>query len=136
MKQWYFYILENNGCTYAGVSPEPYRRLRQHNQEIKGGAKYATSKSPEWRHLCIVEGFRTKIEAMQFEWAVKHAPPRNVGGIISRIRKMYTVCCREKWTSKAPLAREVPLTIHWHLPIADHPVNTLPSYVNEQVTRH
>jgi predicted GIY-YIG superfamily endonuclease len=130
MRQWYFYILENNGCTYAGVSPEPYRRLRQHNQELKGGAKYTTSKPPGWRHICIVEGFRTKIEAMQFEWAVKHAPPRNVGGITSRIRKMYTVCCREKWTSRAPMANDVPLTIVWHVPIPF--TISLPNYVVEE----
>lgn len=128
--QWYFYLIQNGGCTYAGVSPDPVRRLRQHNKEIKGGAKYTTSKPPGWTHLCIVDGFRTKIEAMQFEWAVKHAPPRRVGGVQSRIQKLYHVCCQEKWTSRAPLAKEVPLNIVWHVPIPENHV-PLPIYISE-----
>lgn len=71
MREWSFYILKNNNCTYAGVSPDPIRRLRQHNKEIKGGAKYTTNKAPGWTHICIIRGFRTKIESMQFEWGGK-----------------------------------------------------------------
>lgn len=127
---WIFYIIENKGCTYAGVSPDPVRRLRQHNGEIKGGAKYTTSKGPGWTHVCLVEGFRTKIEALQFEWAVKHAPPRNAGGIANRIKKLYLICAKERWTSNAPYARDVPLTIRWeHYVDTEH--ETLPEYVRE-----
>ncbi len=130
MNSWYFYLLQNDKYTYAGVSPDPSRRLRQHNQELKGGAKYTTSKSPTWKHLCIIEGFRTKIEAMQFEWAVKHAPPRRVGGVTSRIQKLYHVCCKEKWTTRAPPAKDIPLKIHWCVPIPeDH--KPLPEYILE-----
>lgn len=111
MDKWKFYIIENAGCTYAGVSPDPERRLRQHNGEISGGAKYTTSKGPGWKHVCIVTGFRTKIEAMQFEWAVKHAPPRNAGGLKNRMRKLHEVMKRERWTSKSPLSSDVPLTL-------------------------
>ena len=46
---------------------------------------------------------------MQFEWAVKHEPPRNVGGIKSRIKKLYSVMNKERWTSNSPLASDVPL---------------------------
>ena len=42
---WYFYIIKNNNFTYAGVSPYPERRLRQHNGEISGGAKYTLAGS-------------------------------------------------------------------------------------------
>ena len=34
-KEWYFYIIKNQNCTYAGVSPDPVQRLRKHNGEIK-----------------------------------------------------------------------------------------------------
>lgn len=126
MKQWYFYLLQNNKCTYAGVSVDPVRRLRQHNKELKGGAKYTTSKSSDWTHLCIIQGFRTKIEALQFEWAVKHT--KRIKG--SRIQKLYKVCCEEKWTSKSPLAKEIPLVIQWFVPIPkDH--QPLPNYISE-----
>ena len=44
--EWFFYIIQNGNFTYAGVSPDPVQRLRKHNGEIKGGAKYTTSKGP------------------------------------------------------------------------------------------
>ena len=115
MSDWKFYIIENAGCTYAGVSPDPVRRLRQHNGEIKGGAKYTTGKGSGWEHICLVSGFKDKIQAMQFEWAVKHVAPRNAGGLQMRIKKLYTVLNSERWTSKSPLASEVPLIIEWKI---------------------
>ena len=112
-KKWVFYLIENNGCTYAGVSPDPVRRLRQHNGEIKGGAKYTTSKGPGWSHICLVHGFQNKIQAMQFEWAVKHEPPRNLGGPAARIKKMNNVIQKERWTSKSPPSCDIPLEIDY-----------------------
>ena len=112
-KEWFFYIIQNGPCTYAGVSPDPVRRLRQHNGEIKGGAKYTTSKGPGWKHVCIVSGFQTKIQSMQFEWAVKHQKPRNVGGIDARLKKLNEVMLKERWTSKSPLSADVPLTVEY-----------------------
>lgn len=111
--EWFFYIIQNGKYTYAGVSPDPVQRLRKHNGEIKGGAKYTTSKGPGWKHVCIVSGFQTKIQAMQFEWAVKHQPPRNVGGIESRLKKMNDVIKKERWTSKSPLSADIPLKIEY-----------------------
>lgn len=127
--QWSFYIIYNGGATYAGVSPNPIRRLRQHNGVIKGGAKYTTAKGPGWRHICVISGFQTKIQALQFEWAVKHVAPRNAGGIINRIKKLYEVLKRDHWTSKSPLASTVPLRIIWH---ADNPCKDviLPKYIS------
>ena len=113
-KPWIFYIIVNKNNTYAGVSPDPVRRLRQHNGEICGGAKYTTSKGPGWTHICLVSGFQTSQQALQFEWAVKHVAPRNKGGIGQRIQKLFKVLCKERWTSKAVLAETVPLTIVWH----------------------
>ena len=111
---WFFYLIKKNNCTYAGISPTPEKRLRQHNSEIKGGAKYTTSKGPGgWEHICLIGGFQNKIQSMQFEWAVKHFPPKNAGGIENRIKKMLLVCNKERWTSNAPLAKDIPLTIYW-----------------------
>ena len=130
-ESWFFYIIKNQNCTYAGVSPTPVKRLRQHNGEIKGGAKYTTSKGSGWKHICLVKGFADKIQAMQFEWAVKHVPPRDVGGIENRIRKLYVVLNKEHWTSKSPLAEEVPLEIHWYDKPETIPTYSLPNYVSE-----
>lgn len=132
MADWVLYIIENNGYTYVGVSPDPIRRLRQHNGEICGGAKYTTSKGPGWKHLCLVRGFQNKIQAMQFEWAVKHVKPRNTGGSINRLRKLCVVLNREKWTSKSPFANTIPLEIEWLTDI-DFGKYTLPTYVTQVI---
>lgn len=127
MSDWKFYIIANGNYTYAGVSPTPDKRLRQHNGEIKGGAKYTTGRGSGWKHICLISGFKNKIQAMQFEWAVKHVPPRNSGGLIMRMSKVYQVLNYERWTSKAPLAREIPLEIEWLIePFIE---NTLPEYI-------
>jgi len=112
-KEWFFYIIQNGVYTYAGVSPDPIKRLRKHNGEICGGAKYTASKGPGWKHVCIVSGFKTKIQSLQFEWAVKHHPPRNVGGIVSRLKKLHEVMLKERWTSKSPLSTTVPLIVQY-----------------------
>ena len=81
----------NGPHTYCGMSNDVHRRLRMHNGEISGGAKYTTSKGPGWEHVCIINGFPTKINAMQCEWAIKHMPPRNAGGIHNRMNKLIAL---------------------------------------------
>lgn len=130
MSSWIFYIIKNNNCTYAGVSPDPVRRLRQHNGEIKGGAKYTTSKGPGWKHICLVKGFQDKIQSMQFEWAVKHVLPRDAGGLVNRISKLYIVLNKTQWTSKSPLAKTVPLELEWHIDMMSNEYS-LPEHVIE-----
>ena len=34
------YILKSDNLSYVGMTNDFFRRFRQHNQEIKGGAKY------------------------------------------------------------------------------------------------
>jgi structure-specific endonuclease subunit SLX1 len=113
MDKWSCYIIENKGYTYVGVSNNVKKRLRAHNGEIKGGAKYTTSKGNGWKHICVIHGFPTKIESMQFEWALKHVPPRNAGGIKNRIKKLQILLHKENWTSKSPLSETMPLSIEW-----------------------
>ena len=130
LEAWSFYIIQNKGCTYAGVSPDPVKRLRKHNGEISGGAKYTQSKGPGWSHVCLVHGFQTKNQALQFEWAVKHVPPRDSGGLFNRLKKLFVVLNKNKWTSKAPDAATVPLTLEWKITKPAALVDTLPAYVS------
>ena len=128
--EWSFYLIQNKGCTYAGVSPDPVKRLRKHNGEIAGGAKYTLSKGKGWEHICLVHGFQIKIQAMQFEWAVKHVKPINKGGIINRLRKLINVLNRNKWTSKSPNASEINLIMDWRMKI-DFGDYSIPYYIAE-----
>jgi structure-specific endonuclease subunit SLX1 len=131
MDKWSCYIIENKGYTYVGVSNNVKKRLRAHNGEIKGGAKYTTSKGNGWKHICVIHGFPTKIESMQFEWALKHVPPRNAGGIKNRIKKLQILLHKENWTSKSPLSETMPLSIEW-VDNSYRPENfNLPVYIEE-----
>ncbi|EOD37607.1 hypothetical protein EMIHUDRAFT_225154 [Emiliania huxleyi CCMP1516] len=53
--------------TYVGASPDPVRRLRQHNGELSGGGAPAAGRP--WRILLVVRGFSSKSDALAFEWA-------------------------------------------------------------------
>jgi len=127
---WLFYIVHNKGYTYAGVSPDPIKRLRKHNGELAGGAKYTLSKGPGWEHVCLISGFQTKTQALQFEWASKHVPPRDAGGLVNRVKKLYTLLNKTRWTSKSPAAQTVPLRLEWKIPVKCLD-RIVPSYITD-----
>ena len=62
-------IKENR--SYVGITNNFPQRLRRHNGEIVGGARYTRSYRP-WAPLFKVRGFRDKTDVLRFEWALKH----------------------------------------------------------------
>lgn len=109
---WYCYALISN-CkryTYIGKTNDLRRRLRQHNGEIAGGARY-TRKGRPWTHLLYVEGFETNSQALCFEWRWKRRRARGKGGVYKALER---VCNCDRWTRKCPLALSIPLTVKCH----------------------
>ena len=88
---FYCYLLyTDQGHTYIGATTDVDRRLKQHNKELKGGAKY-TSKYTNWKFLFIIGGFKTKQEALQCEWKLKHPNNKYIGSYIKRIRYLNKI---------------------------------------------
>ncbi|KAI0020331.1 hypothetical protein F4780DRAFT_770795 [Xylariomycetidae sp. FL0641] len=67
------YILRStvrHASLYIGSTPNPPRRLKQHNGEVKGGAaRTSRSKLRPWEMVGIVSGFPGMVAALKFEWA-------------------------------------------------------------------
>ena len=101
------YILKSDNKSYVGMTNDFFRRIRQHNKEIKGGAKY-TSKSNNWYPICIIDGFKDKKSACQCEWRLKRGR-----GYLGRIRYLSHYLNFEKqWTKNSPDIKSQELSIY------------------------
>ena len=107
MNNWLCYILKNKdekykNYTYNGATNNFKRRLRQHNGEIKGGAKYTRGKG-EWEPYCIITGFNGKIATLQAEWKIRTVQgrrrPSKFSKPIGRIKGLNEILKLDKFTS-------------------------------------
>ena len=99
------------GCTCRGAR----HRLRQHNGEIRGGARQTQTARP-WVVRTLVTGFRTRQEALQFEfaWRRVHRRGRHVYSVRGRRNSLAKLCSMTRWSRNAPPSDEVPLIISHH----------------------
>lgn len=68
---WYVYVLLSvRGSTYVGSTTDVVRRLRQHNGEIKGGAKTTRRERP-WSIGCVYGPYPDQSQACKVECEVK-----------------------------------------------------------------
>ncbi|HVK77967.1 MAG TPA: GIY-YIG nuclease family protein [Kofleriaceae bacterium] len=68
---WFVYVLVSRaGRTYVGVAKDVARRLRQHNGELRGGAR-ATRAGRPWRVGQIAGPWPTQSRAQVIEHLVK-----------------------------------------------------------------
>ncbi|KAM7264298.1 hypothetical protein ACFE04_001981 [Oxalis oulophora] len=68
-KSWSVYLILSTNSpikTYVGVTNNFNHRLKQHNGELKGGAKASRSGRP-WVCACLIRGFSDHSEACVFE---------------------------------------------------------------------
>lgn len=85
---WNLYLIVNGSYTYVGITNDLKKRIRQHNGEIKGGAKYTKDRGPGWNYALIVSGL-TKSSAYSFEYKVKHPLCKGYEKRYRRIMKIY-----------------------------------------------
>jgi len=67
-----YLLVHPKGSTYIGATVDLDHRLRQHNGEIKGGARATHAAGSGWVRVAHVEGFADWKSTLQFEWAWKH----------------------------------------------------------------
>ena len=103
------YLLYNNDHkTYIGSTNDFKRRLRQHNGELVGGAKYTTAFKGEhgWSPIIKVEGFSDRRVALSFEWRMKkrrnsHNKLKPAKGLSARIINIFEIITEDQITQKS-----------------------------------
>lgn len=106
--QCYCLIRNDYSATYVGATKDLTHRLRQHNGEIKGGAKY-TKKSLKqgytWFIAFTVGEFPNWNETLKFEWKLKHISLKykNQNPLLKRILSVVELLNSEKSTSTGEL---------------------------------
>ena len=107
------YVIICDNLSYVGMTNDFLHRWQQHNGMLSGGAKY-TKKKNNWYPICIIDGFKTKSEAMQCEWILKSRKSklsRQFKGGKGRIEYLNFLLKENKWTSNSPNIVEQNLTI-------------------------
>lgn len=99
----YIYLLRHDHThrSYIGYTTDPWRRLRQHNGEIKGGARCTTRASPDWVLLAYVGSSSwDKGTAMALERGVKRHR-----GWESRLQALRSIMGDEEWVDSVQITR-------------------------------
>jgi len=86
------YILTHteHNKTYCGITNNLKRRLRQHNNEIKGGARYTTTNklTGEWIIYLTIPNL-TKSQSLSLEWKIHHKYGRGETPILRRLDVLH-----------------------------------------------
>lgn len=115
--------------SYVGITKNFTRRLKQHNGQIKGGARY--TKGFSWRPAFIVKGFDKDRTVRQFEWRMHRKFGSGNGAPLERrIRQFSSLLQRPRATSSCTDTRCLNnLAIHWFLPSPAATLVPWPSFV-------
>ena len=97
-KNFYCYIIFNeNDRTYNGYTVDLTKRLKQHNNYIKGGARATSNRGP-WHYLFVMtsKNWDCISVAMQHEWSIKYPTrtrprPKEFNGKLGRLNSLIHV---------------------------------------------
>lgn len=121
---WYCYILRNKQhqyrhLTYNGSTNNPRRRLRQHNEEICGGARYTHGRGGGWEIYALLTGFPDHKNALSCEWVIKHTNgksgdrPSHHKGVQGHIVGLNHILKLDRWTKQCTIKNaDIPLTLY------------------------
>lgn len=108
--QYYCYIIKSinplfANSTYNGYTNNLKKRLREHNGDIKGGARATRGKGP-WVYIVIWTGYQTRNEALSCEWRIKHPTNKKFrgskyNGVVGRIKSLNLLIGLDFWTNKS-----------------------------------
>ena len=107
MSFFVYLLVSTSGNTYVGATVDLNRRLRQHNKEIKGGARATSvkvSQGETWVRAAHVSGFPDWQAALQFEWRWKHLSRKydiKIKPLERRMNALNDLLALERPTSKA-----------------------------------
>jgi len=92
----YMLVSDCSARTYIGATNCVPRRVRQHNGELRGGAR-ATRQSRPWRVKATCVGFVSWKETLRFEWRWKRRAhgTRKTGilrGVAARLARAMELC--------------------------------------------
>lgn len=96
------YILRStvrHSSLYIGSTPNPPRRLSQHNGTVKGGAARTSKASLRpWEMVALVSGFPSMVAALKFEsvpppLSLPQPPGTNLSGLLDGPSRTRTSRC-------------------------------------------
>jgi predicted GIY-YIG superfamily endonuclease len=134
--KWYCYILKNNtyeNKTYNGSTNNITRRLRQHNGELVGGAKYTKKYGDNnWHVYFLMTGFIDHKNCLQAEWKIKYPDnkrprPKKYDGYDGRIKGVNDILNLERWTGNSTIDNS---TVNYEIWIIKKYAHLLVEYPN------
>jgi len=123
MSAYCYLLYTDEGQTYVGATVDPDRRLRQHNQEISGGARATgirVAQGLQWKRACYLQGIPEWRSALQIEWRWKQLGRTRCKSVKNaldrRLASLHLLLSFDKPTEKAipyEAYPEGPPTIVW-----------------------
>ena len=88
----YLLVNSENTCTYIGITNNKERRIRQHNGDLVGGAKYTKLKKGDgyWSYYGWIEGNLEKRRALSLEKKIQ-IKSRKMKGKTPLERRLNTI---------------------------------------------